>query len=385
MNNFDRNQIKSKKTKKLIPNKIARKTNQNIDLIEAIEKNNIKYENTFIIEKSLMNPGLDYTTLIKILEQYGLKQSTDPNKNHLFGITNKYFYNTEFYLINNFQFDNSISDKYTLYINLEFFFPDYYNNNYPRSIYLQSTTNWKDLSKLNNVFICRPIDSDQGIDIIKVYDEKTLEYAKMLLYKEKYINGASLTEYITNPILYDGRKLHLRCYVLFTYINNEFNSYLFDIAEIFTAKEKYKNTDWNNKDIHDSHFKNSGISALFPNDAEKHITPKFTNTDIEIIFKNIREAISYVSKIAISSIYQYSNTKNTYEIFGIDVFVRDDLRVFIIEINSKFIGYDGAEFMFEKYFKWIDDNVIKPTLFPLLQKEQSTANTPILTTKLKDY
>jgi hypothetical protein len=64
--------------------------------IEILEKRDIKYSNTFVIEKSVWYPGLKYERLIKILEEYGLKRSTDPNENHLFGIINNKFYQTEF-------------------------------------------------------------------------------------------------------------------------------------------------------------------------------------------------------------------------------------------------------------------------------------------------
>jgi len=216
------------------------KTSYKIDKhIDNLQKKNIKYSNTFVIEKSAWYPGIKYDKLIKILKEYGLKQSSDPNENHLFGIINSKFYQTEFLILNGFQFIDVFENKYSLYLNLHLFFPIHYNNTYPQSFSLKPTTTWNDIKKKNNVYIARPIDSGCGIDIIKVYDEQTLQMTKKLLYKDKYINGISITEYITNPMLYEGRKMHLRAYMLFTMINNQFNSYLFKTMKLFTAKDKF--------------------------------------------------------------------------------------------------------------------------------------------------
>jgi hypothetical protein len=366
--------------------------------IEELEKNNITYSNTYVIENKLIDPGLKYDYLIKILEGHGLKRSNDPKLNHLFGIIDNKFYNSQFFLLNKFQFIDSFKDKYSLYLNLQLYFRDHYYKTYPNSFLLSTNTNWNDINKLYNkkrsiVFIARPIEAMQGENIIKVWNEDTLNKAKELLYNDKYIKGVSLTEYITNPLLYNGKKMHLRAYMLMTLINNEYKSYLLDVSEIFTAKNKYKNEDWNNEDIHDTHFSNSGISYNFPDivyETEKHkinnkFTPRIGEAEVETIMKNIRECINQISKIAISNIYHYSNTKNTYEVFGIDVLVKDDLSVFIMEVNGKYTGYGYADSIFERYFNWIHETVIKPCLFPQLETLKTLHTTPIYTAKIEDY
>jgi hypothetical protein len=176
--------------------------------------------------------------------------------------------------------------------------------------------------------------------------------------------------------------------MLMTLINNEFNSYLLDVSKIFIAKHKYKNEDWNNEDFHDTHFSNSGISYNFPDvvyENENKFTPHITEKEADIIIKNIRECINYISKIAISNIYHYFNTKNTYEVFGIDVLVKDDLSVFIIEINGRFTGYNSAASIFERYFNWIHETVVKPCLFPQLETLKTLETTPIYSAKIKNY
>jgi hypothetical protein len=372
-----------KKLNDIVKNSKKDKTNSKIEeQISKLDKKDIKYSNTFVIEKSAWYLGLKYDKLIKILTDFGLKKSDDPKLNHMFGIINSKFYQTEFFMLNGFQFVDSFTNKYSLYLNLHLFFPNHYNNKYPKSFLLKPTTNWNDIKNNNIVYIARPIDSYQGIDIVKVYDEKTLQITKKLLYDDKYSSGISMTEYITNPMLYEGRKMHLRAYMLFTMIDNKFNSYLFDTMEIFTAKQKYKNEDWNNEDIHDTHFKNSGILALFRPEIFSKLTPKINNADQNIIINKIKECILYISKIGVSNIYQYSGSKNAYEVFGFDILIKDDLSLFIMEVNGKITGFSEADYLFEDYFNWIKETVIKPGLFPHLEIEQRPETIPIYSTKL---
>ncbi len=45
-------------------------------------------------------------------------------------------------------------------------------------------------------------------------------------------------------------------------------------AKLFTAKEKYKNEDWFNKDIHDTHLKSTDNDYYYPDDlnfTEEHL------------------------------------------------------------------------------------------------------------------
>ena len=131
-------------------------TNEEKQIIK-LEKRDIKYSNTFVIEKSKMYMGLNYDILAKILKEYGLKQSSDPNENHLFGIINYKFYQTNFFLLNGFQFIDIIENKYKLYLNLNMHFPHYYNTHYPKSFLLNATTLWNNIKTQNSVYIARPI------------------------------------------------------------------------------------------------------------------------------------------------------------------------------------------------------------------------------------
>lgn len=379
-----RNKLKFSRHTKYLEDKDKKLKWQMLDNV-----NNIKYTNTYVIELSKNNPkniGFDYKYLVKILEGYGLKRSSDPNGNHMFGIINEEYYETRFYLLNNFNNIESFDEKYNLYFNLKEHFPKYYNANYPNSFMLSSNLKWDDIK--NQIYIARPISGQSGEGIINIHTPQSLASAQKLLLEKYSTHGISLTEYVTNPLLINKRKMHLRAYMLFTLINNTFRSYFLDCGKILTARAPYVNGDWNNKDIHDTHMDSSyRKDLLFPDDLYGNTTPNIKNAeDFDIIHKNIRESILYISRIAASNIYNYSNTINTYEVFGIDIFIRDDFSVFIMEVNSKYVSYVvTTKLLFEKYNDWIHETVIKPALFPHLETKKSLATTPIYEVTIKDY
>lgn len=377
---FDKNidfyeTILSKQLEKL-SSRQTQKYNKNTD--------NLKYTNTFVIEYSSRNPLLNYDYLIKKLESYGLKQSKEPKANHLFGIISNKFYETNFNLLNNFQLTKYIEDKFNLFVNMEMYFTEFYNKNYPKSFMLLQYHKWEDLK--NELYIARPIEGEAGHDIIVIDNKANFQKTQKILMNPKY-SGISLTQYVKNPLLFNGHKMHLRVYFAITLINNVFNSYLLDEGCIYIAKNKYKNEDWNNKDIHDTHFGNSRRALYFPDDLYKN-TKIQNETSYQIIYNKMCEHLEYVSKIASINIYQYETTKNTFEVFGIDFLIKDDLTVFIMELNARYVGYEAAknnEHLIHKYFDWIDDIAIKPCLFPNLEIIKSRSNTSIYTCKILNY
>jgi hypothetical protein len=366
-------------------------SNKMIDIVsKKLEMNkDIKYSNTYVIDKSPSNTKnfyLDYAYLHQILQKYGLKKSDNPKMHHLFGIIGNKFYETNFYLLNNFENIDSFRDKYNLYFNLKTSFPLYYYKNYPDSFMLSTNLEWKNLPN-NKIYIARPISGEAGDDIFIINNENTLEYVKKILVSKYYKLGISLTEYVTNPMLFKKKKMHLRAYMLFTLIDNTFKSYLLEYGELFTAKEDYKNEDWNNKNIHDTHSKSTiQKDLLFPDAFYGNTTPEINEKDYDKIYANACECIEKISKIAASHIYNYNNTINTYEVYGIDILVRDDLSVFIMEINAQHVGYKGCpDELLKKYFCWIEECVIKPCLFPNLEIEKSKSTKPIYEITIEDY
>jgi hypothetical protein len=101
---------------------------------------------------------------------------------------------------------------------------------------------------------------------IRVFSDKKEYYE---IKKELNINphNAIIMEYITNPALtIDGKKFHLRMYVLLSIESGIKRCYIHDKYEILTAGEKYKKSDWLNKYIHISCGNTTENVYKFPDD-----------------------------------------------------------------------------------------------------------------------
>jgi hypothetical protein len=96
---------------------------------------------------------------------------------------------------------------------------------------------------------------------------------------------------------------------------------------LFTAKDPYKTTDVANKDIHDTHYKNTMIGVSFRNDITDMLgqeKSQFVMNQIIHIFKNVLKVINAKC---------FPESKNCFQIFGCDLIITDDLVVKIIETN----------------------------------------------------
>jgi hypothetical protein len=155
------------------------------------------------------------------------------------------------------------------------------------------------------------------------------EYNKMNIEKKHHIYNIEwvLQEYIINPLLYKDRKFHMRGYFMYYRKNNTKVGYLLDNMTLFTAKDPYKTTDVGNKDIHDTHYKNTMIGINFRNDITDMIGPektKYVMDQILHIFKNVLKIINAKC---------FQEIKHCFQIFGCDIMITNDFTVKLIETN----------------------------------------------------
>ena len=143
-------------------------------------------------------------------------------------------------------------------------------------------------------------------------------------------NGFIMNKYILNPLLFNGKKFHIRIYFI-NYINskNIKKSYMSRYGQIFTAKDKYIPDDFLNKNIHDTHLKTSEDGYLFPDSLEK----EYGKARVNNYFKQIKTILKYISDI--SELSNYEETENGYAINGCDFMITDDNIVKLLEINRK--------------------------------------------------
>jgi len=212
---------------------------------------------------------------------------------------------------------------------------------------------YKKLFDKYKVMIFKPIFGIQGRDII-VFDnfndfyntinnmiEEKKNKLKNMNETEYYKKGVEaryfgfniewiLQEYITNPLLFKDRKFHIRGYFIYHCINSkEKKFYLSKNMTIFTAKLPYKNSNYQNKDIHDTHAEDTIKGLSFYNDISNMLGKEKTK-EIE---EQIKTIFKYISSIINSKCYP--EAENCFHIFGYDVMITDDLKVKIIETNYR--------------------------------------------------
>ena len=168
------------------------------------------------------------------------------------------------------------------------------------------------------------------------------EYDKMGIEKRYRIYNIEwvLQEYIINPLLFNQRKFHMRGYFIYYRPSNKTKTktktktsssskegYILNNMTLFTAKDPYKTSDFGNKDIHDTHYKNTMIGVSFQDD----ITNMLGKEKSQNILNQITDIFKNVLKVINAKCFQES--QNCFQIFGADLIITDDLTVKIIETN----------------------------------------------------
>lgn len=331
------------------------------------------YSDTYVIFESCPR-YFDFGRLRNYLNELGLKEvSYDEGVNlrpkfvwfrYLNSIDTKItenYLSQSVYVMNNIRYVNCITNKLRLYENMKIYFPEEYLSFMPESFEFKEDTLFND----SDIIITKPVvckktglRASAGKDIV-VYDSlETMNIAKKNI--EKY-NGILASKYIKNPLLFKEKKFHLRSYMIIT-ANECILSYnLLRVARIFHAKNNYLQDDYQNKLIHDTHYGSTDDDYLFPDD----MTDILSNNDIIYIYEQIKNICSKMAFILSKEMSIRGNVKYPFHLFGFDVMIDRNLKVWLIECNRyQDLGLelnDERRVYFENiFFDWINDVVLKP-------------------------
>ena len=332
------------------------------------------YTNFYIISAGRIE-GLIYNPLQNYLINHGLVENVMPEckpfllwnemmENMKFNVR---YNNTKCYLMNLVSDSKKIiTNKSTLYFNFKKQYPDKYKN------YFAETWNLKELRKdiINNIsnsgkiYIVRPAGKGaySGKDIYIVNNRKKLE--KAIINTKKYAN-VIISEYIENPLLFHGKKFHLRIYYLIGIINNKFINYVMDFYKILTAQLRYKKGEYDDKMIHDTHFETTLKDYIYPIAIDKEDTNFYNNINTTYMPK-IKECLKMISAYIKDEITIYPETINGFEVFGCDFMIDTNGKIYLLEINDK-VGYKckniKTTYDFSKiYFNKIINLIINPLI-----------------------
>ena len=340
-----RERIKTDRLKSLV-----RKSNKRMNEIsmgryyfnDEIRFNGEEFNEYFIFLRKLTylfkTESLDMKMIGMMMKKRGIwrpfKQGKDRNPDFLH-VDAGYHYDKSLYkyrtllkniLVNN---EDRVTNKDNLYKNLseirggKKYLLENYNVNVD-----DKRENYKKVFKKDSVWIMKPVDSyaGRGIEILQSYDDflKYFEDVKGMdllgSKKERFV----LQQYIKNPLLYKGRKFHLRYH--FICYNGSFMP--IKNVQVITAAKKFKLEDFHNKDIHDSHFKDSLREVYFP-----YSFKELSKDEIDYVNNQFIDCLDKC--VSLVNFKCWPETKNCYQTFGADFMILDDLSVKLLEINGK--------------------------------------------------
>ena len=358
------------------------------------KKSKERYLPTFIL--SMRDDGVEYNTDIfrKMIINLGLtetKNTTDSTSYlHMQHMANKKYeskyYNTPTLLMNILDDEKEvITNKSNLYENFYKKFPSICNKYMAKTWNIKKFNSKMFISKdgVNNVFIVRPVGigafSGVGIEVVSSFKDLTMVRRKL----EKKFPTIIVSEYITNPMLWEGKKFHLRTYLLAKIINGILTTYFYDFYEVFTAEKPYIANNWHDMDIHDTHLKSVGKYIVGPIDFDTY-TRKLFNTKI---WPAMADCMKYVSKLLEKHAKPFQNSENAFEVLGCDFMITNVHKVKLLEVNAR-TGLSMQDFPDRRdefsilYFGKIRDNVLIPLFNPDNKEKKEYAQEPIFVSKV---
>lgn len=238
--------------------------------------------------------------------------------------------------------DSVISDKFELYKNMVEYYPETAKDHMAKSYDLSEYLKLSD-DKRFAVAIVKPLGHGAyaGAGVKVVINDQELKKAADEM--KKY-DGALVSEYIDNPMLFNGRKFHIRALLLVRIIKQKDQSQavsgtLWTRGTLITARLPYKHSDYDNPNIHDSHLKSTPNDLFFP----EHLAEKGINTDA--IFEQMNAiAQDVVGVLAHFKNLLYPEANSAVAVFGLDFMVDDQYVVRLLECNHKIGCKSAAKF-----------------------------------------
>ncbi len=216
----------------------------------------------------------------------------------------------------------------------------------------------------SGVYIMRPSHvlafAGRDITVISSAEEFTRACEFYKKKKQDFSKGSSrlrdyrvvVSEYIKDPMLFRGRKFHIRAYIN-TVASHEGLidcSISYQNGEILTAALPYVQSDWNNKLIHDTHGETTDDNYTFPRDFPGNL---------DSIWAQFDQLIDRIKPLCMSH-RPFAQSKYSQHNFGIDIMVTEAGKIKLIEINSgaglgdgKYRDTSAGKEYYNRYNMWL--------------------------------
>jgi tubulin polyglutamylase TTLL9 len=232
----------------------------------------------------------------------------------------------------------------------------------------------------DDVYIFKPVSGWKGfgIEVFNDFDKFKKYFNDIIIkyqHKWKKLNKSSkasiltnhvwiLQKYIIKPLLYNGKKFHLRSYFILFCDYNKTIKYYCRKVRIIHAKKKYNLNDFSDKDVHDTH----ALSTVFI-DLETEFTKLYSKKIVDNIFKDIKD----ISNIIMENIKCncYLENKICYQLFGLDLMLLPNFKVKLIELNDD-PGFSPV--LYNDFFQEILEKIIDVKYPPKNKIKKSKLN-----------
>lgn len=178
------------------------------------------------------------------------------------------------------------------------------------------------------------------------------------------------SEYIKHPLLWHGRKMHLRTYWLVRgrTEHSAFHATLWSRAKIMTAAKPYECAHFDDRGIHDTHVRSTPRGLFWPDDMRDALS----EAQIAHIQQQMADVLACVARVFEPLAVPYPESRWGFEVFGCDFMVdAASLTVYLLECNER-VGYHlppgdtdtsgrYARFAVD-YYNWVYDNALAPML-----------------------
>lgn len=206
------------------------------------------------------------------------------------------------------------------------------------------------------VVIARPLgyEASHGKGVEVITSNSQLEKLHDIIKNSTVWTHYTVSEYITNPLLVTGKKMHIRFPIMVTSWGHIIAS---KFSNIVTAKLSYQNSDYTNPDIHDTHFASTVDALIYP-------VSLSSSYPVAKMQEGLDEIIRLLKIVLRGAIRSYPESPYAYQIYGADVMFREDGSAVLLEINARpgfgTIYTESTKdiyYAFHKYFhQWIYEN-----------------------------
>lgn len=141
-----------------------------------------------------------------------------------------------------------------------------------------------------------------------------------------YLNWV-LDEYVIDPLLYKGRKFHIRVYFIYHQYLNSKKAYLYEKIRLAIADDPYIPAQFNNTKIHDTHYVVKDVMELVYLD--QFLKPKK--------YKEVLEQIKMLFTAIAENMDTECYTENQicYQVYASDIMIDSNYTIKLLEVNNQ--------------------------------------------------